>query len=176
MDEIPHDVPHHDMPVSGRDGGRKGKYCVWIDEDGVTNYSEHNPQGVDATYVGPGQPAEASRRPGGRPGAVEDTPNEDDEAQQANAGNAESEAQSAEGGVDPDELVEEERAAIEQKIAERQRENCEIGKRNLTRLQAYARIRVQGEDGQERVLTEEEKQQRIQRARQTVRENCNQGG
>lgn len=145
-------------------------YYVWVDENGITNYSERNPQGVDARYVGPGEPPEESRRPGsgsGRPGSIqpEAEPEPAASANQNAAGSSESE-------VDPDELVEEQRRELEQEIAQTKRQNCEMGRNNLARLTAYSRIRVEEEDGQERVLSEEERQSKIAEARQIVRDNC----
>jgi hypothetical protein len=50
--------------------------------------------------------------------------------------------------------------------------NCNIGKLNLAQLQNYHRIKVQGDDGQVRVLSDEEKQSRVDKAKTTIRENC----
>lgn len=148
-------------------------YYVWVDEDGVTNYSERNPQGVEAQHITSGQrfgervEDPVRRRPGRR-----STP-EESEPEQAVAPSPGGGSAAGGGEVDPDALIEEERQAIAAKIAETKRENCEIGKRNLAQLQAYARIRVKGEDGQERILTPEERQAKIDEARQIVRDNCN---
>ncbi len=141
------------------------EYYVWVDENGITNYSERNPQGYDAQYVGrshrfgervpvPGEEDYAGSRPGARPPAAATTPSR------------------AANTPDPDSLIDDQRAAITAQIAETKRANCEIGKRNLAQLEAFARIRVKDKDGQERVLSEEEHQQQIQEARQLVSENC----
>lgn len=139
---------------------------MWVDENGVTNYSERNPQGYDAMHVtrslrfgeqlrAPEEEDEMTRRPSGsRPGA-----------------NAPAEAvQPSE--PDPGALIDNERAAIAAQIAATKRQNCEIGKRNLASLEAFARIRVSDGNGGERVLTDAEKADRIEAARQTIRENC----
>jgi hypothetical protein len=69
-----------------------------------------------------------------------------------------------------------EREEVEQEIARIKQANCEGARRNLAKLEAFARIRVRGEDGQERMLTDEEKQQRLQQERITISENCPGGG
>lgn len=141
-------------------------YYVWVDENGVTNYSERNPQGYDAMHVTrslrfgeqirtPQEENEMANRPSGsRPGA--NVPTEPTQPDQP----------------DPGAMIEAERAAIAAQIAATKRQNCEIGKRNLASLEAFARIRVSDENGGERVLTDEEKAERIETARQTIRENC----
>ncbi len=139
---------------------QEAEYYVWVDENGVTNYSQRNPQGVDATYVGPTR-AESSRRPGAVPlSEEEEAVAETDE----------------EGGAPTDEEIDqdvaERRAAIDAQIAETRRQNCEIGRRNLAQLEAFARVRVTDANGQQRVLSDSEKASRIQEARNTIRENC----
>ncbi len=149
-------------------------YYVWVDEDGVTNFSERSPRGRNARHVTDstpfGEPADSTdaRRPGRqRPDATAEESGADR--------NTPTNADSQPGGqqqIDPDELASEQREELEQQIAETRRKNCDLGKRNLARLQAYARIRVEGEDGEERLLTEEEKQARIDEAREIILDNC----
>lgn len=133
------------------------EYYTWVDENGVTNYAERNPEGIDATYVTSsrtfGQRAVPSnnRRPQGNP-----TP--------ANS--------NAPQGPDPDALVDEQAAAMAAEVAAIKRKNCEIGKNNLAQLKAFARLRVTDENGENRILTEEEKEARTETARQTIRDNC----
>lgn len=147
-------------------------YYVWVDENGVTNYSERNPKGYNAQHVtestalGFPQDSANSRRPGRPP------PAQAPQAQSSDTPAATAPASAPGQEVDPDELAAQQRAAFEQEIAETKRKNCELGKRNLAQLQAYARIRVEGEDGTERLLGDEEKQARIDEARQIIRENC----
>ncbi|MCB1644135.1 MAG: hypothetical protein KDI36_01715 [Pseudomonadales bacterium] len=137
---------------------------MWVDENGVTNYAERNPKGYDADHVTPShrfgeriltpRQAEAaaanSRRPGGQ------TPSPAAPADE----------------VDPDALIADEAARIARDIAETKRSNCEVGKKNLTNLKMYTRIRVTDENGQERLLTPAEKDQKMEEARQVIKENC----
>jgi hypothetical protein len=138
-------------------------YYVWVDENGVTNYSERIPQGYRAEHVTKThrfgerviepehQTPTAGSRPGAAPALTEPPKN---------------------GPSITDDPAREERAAIEGKMAETKSQNCEIGKRNLANLQTFARIRVKGPNGQEVVLTEEEKTQRLEQANQIIKDNC----
>jgi|TARA_Y100000310_G_scaffold268350_2_gene280901 hypothetical protein len=133
-------------------GKAEEPYYIWVDENGVKNFSQRNPKDVDATFVSRSQPfgtrttAADSRRPPGEPPA--------------------SESQAATSAV-PDADMAEEDQAVQEEIARIRASNCNIGKRNLAKLKAYARIRVG-----DRVLTDEEKQQRIESAEKTIEDNC----
>lgn len=152
-------------------------YYVWIDENGVVNYSEKNPPGYNARHITSARELDElrndpnARRPGRRPNRQ---PDEAEEEQSEPTTAPENMARSPESGdeVDPDEIAAEERAEIEKQIAAVKRKNCEVGKRNLAQLQAYARIRIKDENGEERMLGDEEKQAKIAEAREVIRENC----
>jgi len=128
------------------------EYFTWVDENGVTNYSQRNPQGYEAQKVSKnhrfGEQVFLEQRSPQRPQnqAVEE--------------------------IDPDELVAAQVAAEAARIAATKRSNCEIGKKNLTNLQAFSRIRVTADDGTVRVLTPAEKAAKTETARQVIRENC----
>lgn len=156
------------MLLAGTLGAEETEYYTWVDENGITNYSQRNPQGVNATYVGPNARAqEASRRPGGsRPGSVNASDSGEESSDEDDVPAIDSQAE---------EDIEAQRAAIDARIAATKRQNCEIGKRNLAQLRAFARVRVTGPDGQPRVLSEEEKQARIREAQQTISDNCESG-
>lgn len=136
-------------------------YYVWVDENGVTNYAQRNPQGYNADYVGRsrqfGQHIDP-RRPGAAPIDVEQSNNSSTKKQTK--------------AIDPDALVAEERAALTAEINATKASNCEIGKKNLAQLQTFNRIRVQDEDGVTRVLTSSEKDDKTTQARQVIQENC----
>ena len=136
------------------------EYYTWVDENGVVNYSERNPQGYSAEHVSGSQrfgyqrtrvvpDAEATSRPAESSGTSTASDDQSIDAQ-----------------------IADEKARINQEIAAAKRSNCLIGKRNLAQLEAYARIRVKDDDGSERVLDDKEKTERIERARKTIRENC----
>ncbi|MDA0273215.1 MAG: DUF4124 domain-containing protein [Proteobacteria bacterium] len=125
-------------------------YYVWVDENGVTNYSQQNPQGYTARHISKdyrfGDRIIEDEEPttGSRPGANKSV---DQEPAAANKTG--------------DDLIGAERASIMAKIAETKNQNCGIGKRNLAQLEAFARIRVKGPDGNERMLSDEEHKARI---------------
>jgi hypothetical protein len=128
------------------------EYYTWIDENGVTNYSQRNPQGYQAQRVSKthkfGERVFLEQRP---PTSTQAT---------------------APAEVDPDALVADQVAAEARRIASTKRSNCEIGKKNLTNLQAFSRIRVTEDDGSVRILTPAEKAAKTETARQVIRENC----
>ena len=127
-------------------------YYTWVDENGVTNYSQRNPQGYEARRVSKthkfGEQVYLEQRPVTTPTNV------------------------APDQIDPDELVAERVAAETRRVAATKRSNCEIGKKNLTNLQAFSRVRVSNDDGTTRILAPSEKSARMETARQVIRENC----
>jgi hypothetical protein len=143
------------------------EYYTWVDENGVTNYSERNPQGYDASHVTP------QGRFGYRYQPPAANANSDTPATPA-AEDTQTTASDSEDLSDAEieQQIASERARIDAEIAKAKSSNCKIGRRNLAQLEAYARIRVKDDDGQERVLTDAEKADRIGTARKTIRENC----
>lgn len=139
----------------------EAEYYTWIDENGITNYAERNPTGYDARFIS------SEQRFGYR--GFGEAP---DPAAERNQPDERAEAEEDEAPTDIDAEIAAETARIDQEIAAAKRSNCNIGKLNLAQLENYNRIRVKGDDGKVRVLTEEERQQRINKARETVRENC----
>jgi hypothetical protein len=134
----------------------EAEYYTWVDENGVTNYAQKNPQGYDADHVSKSRPFgyQNSRRPQGDPATTTDT--------ESNEGTK---------NEDPTSL-DDERKAIAEQIAAVKKSNCNLGKRNLAQLEAYSRIRVKDAEGNETLLNEEEKAARINEARQIIQENC----
>ena len=137
-------------------------YYTWIDENGVVNYSERNPQGYNAQYIGRETRFGYNTQRSTSPPEPEAEPSAD---------------QDEEGpDLETDEEFRQEMAQIEadkERNAEIRRSSCRVARVNLEKLANYNRIRVQDDDGQTRFLTEEEKQARVDAARQSVRENCN---
>ena len=132
------------------------EYYTWIDEDGVVNYSERNPQGFDARFITRGH------RFGYQ---TDDPPEQKPPAQTAKP--------AVEEERDIDAEIATQKARIDKEIAAAKKSNCNIGKLNLAQLQNYNRIKVEDDDGQIRVLSEEEKQSKIDKAKTTISENCN---
>jgi hypothetical protein len=132
-------------------------YYTWVDENGVTNFAAEDPKEYESTYVKGSQHFGQLNRPKAAKPSPEETP------------------ASSKQEADPEIEIQEERKDIKEQIAKIRASNCEIGKRNLAKLEAYARIRIMEEDGTERVITEEEKQARTNKARKTITENCMKG-
>ncbi len=129
-------------------------YYTWVDENGVTNYSELKPKGYKARFV------TRSYRFGYRvkeEEPVQETPVEEKETARV---------------VDPEKLIAEERARFEAELAEERRFNCDVGQKNLARLEAFARIRIKDDDGNERLMTPEEIEAKKEESRRLIRENC----
>lgn len=143
------------MSLNGH--AQEAEYYTWVDENGVTNYAERNPEGISATFVG-------KNRAFGRPGGA--FPQEVDSAPDV------AEDTGEERNINPDQLVEENAALLAAELAEQKRVNCEAGKNNLAQLRAFARIRVSDELGENRILTDAEKEAKAEEARQVIRDNC----
>ncbi len=142
----------------------EAEYYTWVDENGVTNYAEKEPTGYNARFI----TREAAQFGYGvRPRA-----NDPEQAAPELPADSPEPTPDENGQADIDAQVAAERARVDAEIAAAKRSNCQIGKRNLVQLEAYARIRVKDGDGEERVLTDTEKAERISKARQTIRENC----
>ncbi len=134
----------------------------WVDADGVVNYSERKPKGVDAELVG-GIPQAGTRRRDSAPppaatpaipGMTQSQPELSENQQQMLA-----ELESAES----------DRQAQVAKIRE---ENCATARRVLENLTTRDRVRVRMENGTTRVLGEDERQERISEAQQGIVTNC----
>ncbi len=128
----------------------------WVDENGVVNYTQLAPQGVEAERVR----ADTGQRIGAQPSepataAAEPAEPELSEAQQRML----SRLQAAE-------------QARQEELARVKQANCERARAVLERLSVHGRVRVRGEDGQERMMSEDERQQRISEAQQGVAANC----
>jgi hypothetical protein len=144
----------------------------WVDDGGVVNYSELKPRGVSAdrvTRIAGAEPSQTTRQPNRRsasstpPAPVALPVIANNNADDKNLSPAQREMmrnlQQAENGR-------------QQQVAKIRQDNCERSQRALTNLSAKDRIRVRADDGSQRVLPEEERQQRIREAQQGVVVNC----
>lgn len=130
-----------------------GDVYKWVDEDGVTHYGERAPSDTNYSTVKtygevPGGGAEAKQR-----------------LEEQRAAKSSAEAKEAE-------------YAQQKKIADEQArvraENCKGAKSNLKTIQENARVRILGDDGEFRYLTEEERQKQIENAKEVIADNCDQ--
>ena len=137
-------------------GSVQAEVYRWVDENGVVNFSQHKPEGRTARAVDPRASKPASRSAADPVSTVEE-PSEQDLSEDQQQMLSELKAREAERQA---------------QLAEIRRDNCERSRSVLQRLTATARIRVRGEDGEERVLPHEELQARISEAQEGIATNC----
>lgn len=123
----------------------------WVDENGVTQYSQFPPPSREyQTVVPPPPPAED---PEGAQKRLEELMKRQDESYKARTEAAEKQKQ----------------ATAE---AERRKQNCSTARANLEKLTTGGNRRLIGPDGVAYYPTEEERQQRIAEARKQIEEFC----
>lgn len=131
----------------------------WVDANGVVNYTQQKPAGINAVLISSTGRVRSSNPP---PAAmVEPIP--------------------APGAAAPELTSEQQKMLDDLKTAEAERlvayeaakkDNCERSRRVLEYLSANGRVRVRADDGSQKVLPEDERQQRIADAQRGVAENC----
>lgn len=132
----------------------------WVDASGVVNYGALPPEGVNATLV--------SRSKSGR-------------LRTSTAASAEVVSDSA----DDDEMSPEQKAMLkdleaaeqtrQMEVAKIRASNCEKSRKVLENLTKTQRIRVTEGDGYQRIIGEDERQERISNAQQAIAMNCQPG-
>ena len=141
----------------------------WVDNQGVVNYSERKPTNI---------PEERISVISNRATAPSSTPSRLAPAASAPTANSDGAlAQAQSGDLSPDQqaLLEELQANERERqdtVEEIRRGNCEKSQQVLTNLTRRGRIRVNEADGTQRVMPEEERQQRISETQAAIAENC----
>lgn len=125
----------------------------WVDENGVVNYTQQKPRDTDA---------EAIFTRSGRPQVVA-------EAQPAGVETAEALTPEQEKMLEGLRAAEQ---ARQHEIAKIRDQNCQQSRDVLARLQLKNRLRVRGEDGEYRIMPEDERQERIATAQENVTRYC----
>lgn len=131
----------------------------WVDDNGVVNYTQLKPRDTEAQAITTqgGTPRVASTAPAAAPAAVADPatgqPLSPEQEQMLEGLRAAERARQAE-------------------VAKIKAENCQQSKDVLARLTASDRIRVRGEDGDYRVMPEDERNSRISEAQQHIALYC----
>lgn len=125
----------------------------WTDKEGVTHFGDRQPAGQQSESVD--VKTGTSQSSGNRASATE----------QVKALN-EKQAREQE---------QEKQSRAEEAQRKQQQKNCEIARENLNTLNTYSRIKVQGEDGEQRYLTPEEITERKARFQKVVDDSCNTG-
>jgi len=123
----------------------------WIDEEGITHYEEHAPTNKDYSLV---------KTYGEVPSGAED-------AKQRLEQQRSDKKMADEKGVD---YAKQKKAADQQAMV--RAENCKGAQNNLKTIQENARVRLLGEDGEFRYLSDEERQQQIDTAKEMIAANC----
>lgn len=131
----------------------------WVDEDGVVNYTQMKPEGIDAELVSAdtGQRVSTAEPPVQTPDADRAV-----DGKQALTDNQESmlaDLRAAE-------------AARQEEIAKVREANCRQARDVLERITSRGRVRIRADDGSERVMPEDERQERIAEAQRGVAANC----
>ena len=129
-----------------------GKFYKWVDESGATHYTETPPPNTQSTTV---------RTQGQDP----------KNAEQAQAKLSEQRKTFAEAIADKQEASK--KSAVEAENEKIKKTNCDTAKNNLKMLEEHSRIREKGENGEYVVIGEEQRQAKIQTAKQNIKEFCN---
>lgn len=152
----------------------------WVDASGTVHYGQVAPVGVAYEVVRPGNdpagrpPTLAEpARPGAAPGGAQGPAPADAPAEQGSA-------VASPRLSDAQRRMQEELEATEQKRlaelrAERE-ENCRRAREQFEQFTTYRRIRMRGPDGEYVILGEDERQQRIEEAKQAILLNCEDAG
>jgi hypothetical protein len=127
----------------------------WVDENGVVNYTQQKPRDMDAEQL---------TTQSGAPRVMDEAP-----------APVVSPATGQELSNDQQNMLEglqaKERARKEDIVRIKQ-ENCEKSEAVLGRLTIKNRIRIRGDDGEYRIMGEDERQERIQEAQLGIAQNC----
>lgn len=141
-------------------GASADSYWRWVDGNGVVNYTQQKPYGIDAVQVStlPGSSESASSSASG-----------DSESSNSSAADSslDERQQSVLDGLQQAEL------ARQQEVARIEQENCDRSRGVLDRLNVRSRIRVRNADGSARMMNEEERQERIADAQRGIAQYCN---
>lgn len=123
----------------------------WVDENGVTIYSQTPPPSGKITIIKPPLP----------PAAPPEEIMKDLKRRQAALDEAKKKKE--ESG---------EKEADEAKNAEIKKQNCKISRKNLADIERYPRVRMKMDDGSYKQLTDEERQAEIDKYTKDIEEYC----
>ncbi|MEM1433023.1 MAG: DUF4124 domain-containing protein [Pseudomonadota bacterium] len=138
----------------------------WVDANGVVNFTQQKPRGIEAELVssGPQRPAQTGDA------LVVDSSAEDAVPALGAADDGEPTFNPAQQRV----LDDLQQAELDRQAAlvEGRAVNCERARSVLTNLTRIGRVRVQDPDGTQAVMREEERQRRIRAAQEAIAQNC----
>ena len=142
----------------------------WVDANGVVNYAEQMPRGVPAEQV-----TKIASTSGSRASSANSRTTTSAQPAPVNRAPALPSSQ-PELNEDQQEMLRELQSAEadrQEQVARIKQDNCDRSRRVLNNLTAKDRIRVRDNDGTERTLPEDERQQRIADAQRGIVEFCN---
>lgn len=124
----------------------------WVDEDGNTVYSQSRPPSGKATIIKPPPP------PATPP---EETMKKLQAQREAISGSGEKKNTSKT------------KAEEEAKKAEIKKKNCQISRKNLADIELHPRVRMKMPDGSYKQLSDEERQEHIDKIKKNIKTYCN---
>ncbi|WP_323847394.1 DUF4124 domain-containing protein [Microbulbifer magnicolonia] len=133
----------------------------WVDENGVVHFGSQPPQKKEVEVV---KKPKSERY---KQWQAEQQALNAEQAADAPTSTEKSVASQPEAHQEP--AQEEALTKAEQAV---RAQRCRMAQTNLQELTTHSRVREVGPDGKMRVLPEEERQQRIALARQTIQDNC----
>ncbi len=128
----------------------------WVDENGVVNYTQQKPRDKEAEAITTGPASSRSSVRETAPVPVSAATSEPLSPQQEKM---------LEG-------LRAAEAARQEEIAKIKAQNCQRSRDVLSRLTLKNRIRVRGEDGEYRIMPEDERQRRIAEAQENIARFC----
>ncbi len=138
-------------------------YYTWVDENGVTNFSQDLPNGVKATRM--------SKKH--RFGILDlPDPPESVDTSFATTENATDESDSEKEEAEAERRARQEVEAEVQRLTLARQANCDRSRQNLANYESRARVRVKGADGEYTILSDEERQGKIDMYLREIDDNC----
>lgn len=136
-------------------------YYRWVDEQGVVNYSQKPPIGVSAELISQEQ-AFGRRRP--------ESPSS--QVAPAQASPAQNQPEEVTDAVPEDEEYRQIEARMREEVAAQKRTNCLQARKNLESFTSRGRIRVRDDEGNYTIISDSDKQKRIERFQDQIRQFC----
>ena len=136
----------------------------WVDENGVVHFGAQPPKEKQVEVVRKPKSDRYKQWQAEQQAltaAQQEETSEDDATAEAPSGKREPAGQ--------DDQAQQQLTKAQQAV---QAQRCRMAQSNLQELQTHSRVREVGADGKIRVLPEEERQQRIANAKQTISQNC----
>ncbi|MBV1879773.1 MAG: DUF4124 domain-containing protein [Pseudomonadales bacterium] len=131
-------------------------YYIWVDANGVTNYAAQKPNDHEAKHITTNR-SFGQNYSSENPEQLSDTPTR----------------KAKDRPSEQDKALAQTRSNHNLEVAAAKRSNCQIGRRNLAKLEEFARIRLTDEKGGSRILSDDERTARLNKANKTIKENCN---